>query len=122
MKHSIIAIICVSLLVGCGRHEAQKQTPVISLLTNGQSPIVKIAFPEDQSLTNTGSHSKQPLLFSFKRGSDRDAVFRELDRIHATVVTNTPELVLAKVQSPVRMTQLEFRFADGKLKTTIFTP
>ena|ERR1019366_8865717 len=122
MKHYIITLICASFLVGCGRHEAQKQTPVITLLTNGQSPIIKIAFPKDQSLTNTGSHSKQPLFFSFKRGSDRDTVFRELDRIHATVVTNTPEFLLAKVQSPVRMAQLEFHFADGKLTTTIYKP
>jgi hypothetical protein len=114
MKHSIVILVCLLLLVGCGKHTAQKQSPmVITVLTNGKSPIIKIAFTNDPSYTNTGSHSTQPLLMRFKKGSDRATVSRELDRIHATVLTNTPEFLLAEVQSPVRMAQVELRFADA---------
>jgi len=122
MKHSIVTLVCLLLLVGCGKHTAQKQSPVVTVLTNGQSPVIKIAFINDPSLADTGSHSKQPLRVSFEIGSDRDAVSRELEQIHATVLTNTPEFLLAEVQSPKRMMQVELRFVDGKLTKVIYKP
>ena len=123
MKNSIVILVSLLFLVGCDKHIAQKPSPLdITVLTNGQSPIIKIAFTNDPSLTNTGSHSTQPLLMRFKKGSDRDTVSRELDRIHATVLTNTPEFLLAEVQSPVRMAQVELHFADGKLTKVIYKP
>jgi hypothetical protein len=119
MKHSIVILVCLLLLVGCRKHTAQKQSPVVTVLTNGQSPIIKIAFTNDPSLADTGSHSKQPLTIHFKKGSDRDAVSRELDRIHAKILKDSPEFLLAEVQSPSRMMQLELRFVDGKLTKVI---
>jgi carboxyl-terminal processing protease len=31
MKHSVITVICMSLLVGCGQHEAQKQPTITGI-------------------------------------------------------------------------------------------
>ena len=104
MKNTIVTLAYLLLLVGCGKHEAQKP-----------SPVVKIAFTNDPSLPDTGSHSKQPVSVGFTFGSDREAVSNQLEQIHATVLTNTPELLLAEFQAPTRMMQVELRFVDGKL-------
>jgi major membrane immunogen (membrane-anchored lipoprotein) len=104
MKTPIITFMCLLLLVGCGKHEAQQQ-----------SPVFKIAFTNDPSLPDTGSHSKQPMSVDFTFGSDREAISRQLEQIHATILTNTAELLLAEFQAPTRMMQVELRFDDGKL-------
>jgi predicted component of type VI protein secretion system len=111
MQISIITLICLLLLVGCGKHEPQKQPPYI-----------RIALTNDPSRTNAGSHSKQPLSVSFTIGSDRDAVSRELEQIHATILKDSPEVLRAEFQAPTRMVQVELSFVDGKVTKVNYIP
>ena len=122
MKNPIATLICLLLLVGCGKHETQKQTPVVTVLTNGQSQIIKIAFTNDPSLANTGIHSKQPLSIVWPMGSDRAALTPVLDQIHATILKETPEFMLVEFQAPNRVVQAELGFVDGKLKRVNLKP
>jgi hypothetical protein len=104
MTNTTVALICLLLLVGCGKREAQTQ-----------SPVVRMVLTNDPSLADTGSHSKQPLSLGFTIGSDREAVSHELNQIHAKILKDSPELLLAEFQAPTRMVQVELGFVDGKL-------
>ena len=122
MKKPIATLICLLLLVGCGKHETQTQSPVITVLTNGQSRILKIAFTNDPSLANTGSHSMQSLSIIWPMGSSRAALTPVLDQIHATILKDTPEFMLIEFQAPNKMLQAELGFVDGKLKRVNLKP
>jgi hypothetical protein len=87
----------------------------ITVFTNGQSQGIKIAFTNDPSIVDTDAHSEQPLVASFTIGSDRDAVSRELDQIHGTVLKDSPELLVAEYGSSKWMMQVKLSFIDGKV-------
>jgi carboxyl-terminal processing protease len=60
MKHSIITVICMSLLVGCGRHESQKQPTItgigVSLRVRGDALEIDSVLPNTPA-AKAGLHS-----------------------------------------------------------------
>ena len=60
----------------------------------------------------------------FTAGSTRDAVVKQLEQIHAQILKDRPELVLAEFSTPEmrRPMQVELGFADGKLSTVNYIP
>jgi hypothetical protein len=105
MKNIIATLICLLLLIGCGKHESQKA-----------QPIVRLAFTNDSGQVITNSQLKQRRVsVFFAIGSDRDTTVRELKQIHAAILKDSPELLCAEFKTPKTMMQVELRFADGKL-------
>ena len=60
----------------------------------------------------------------FTKGSSRDAIVKQLEQIHAKVLTDSPELLRAeftsaKLKKPMRV---ELAFSDGKLESVNYIP
>jgi uncharacterized lipoprotein NlpE involved in copper resistance len=57
-------------------------------------------------------------------GSARDAIVKQLKSIHARILKDSPELVLAEFSTPEskRPMRVELSFAEGKLNTVDYIP
>ena len=57
-------------------------------------------------------------------GTVRDEVVHQLERINATLLQNTPELVRAEFKPPElkKPLQVELSFQDGKLAKVTYVP
>jgi hypothetical protein len=92
------------------KHEHKPQ-PVILVAPNGSVRIVD---------ASQFTRSKVPPTFSvgFQFGSARDAIVDQLEQIHATILQDSPDLLLAEFEGTPKMTkplQVELDFIDGKL-------
>jgi RNA polymerase sigma factor (sigma-70 family) len=101
------------------RQKSQPQQPIIRIAPNGS---IRFVTPRELSQL---SPSKGQATFSigFKIGSDRDAIVRQLEQIHATILKDSPELLRAEFEKTPKMTkpmQVELNFTDGKLTKVNF--
>jgi hypothetical protein len=77
-------------------------------------------------LAGSSRHAPPPSAseIGFVGGSSRDKAVHQLTQIHATILTNTPELVRAEfnVRELKRPMQVELTFSDGRLAKTLYIP
>ena len=76
-------------------------------------------------LVGCGAHHSQNVSsVGFAGGAAQDGVVHQLEQMHATLLTNTPELVRAEFQPPElkRPMQVELTFRDGKLAGVNYIP
>ena len=91
-----------------------KSQPVIVVAPNGSVRVVD----GSQLGQSRGSKGKAVFSVGFQLGAGRDAIVRQLDQIHATILIDSPELLRAAFERPPNMTQdmqVKLSFIDGKL-------
>jgi hypothetical protein len=97
------------------RHESQPQQRIIRIAPNGSMRVVT---PGELSQSGQ-SHGGVAFRSSFKFGSDRDAIVRQLEQMHATILNDSPELLRAKFEKTPQMKkeppQVDLNFTNGKL-------
>jgi RNA polymerase sigma factor (sigma-70 family) len=127
MKMTIVVGVGVLLAIGTSivatkkvqnyRHETQRQQSIIRIAPNG---AIRVITPGELSQLTQSNQSKRPVVHGvgFKTGDARDAVVRQLEKIHATVLKDSPELLRAEFektpQNPKPM-QIELSFINEKL-------
>jgi RNA polymerase sigma factor (sigma-70 family) len=101
------------------RHESQPQQPIIRIAPNGS---IRVITPGQLSQLRQ-SNGQVAVSIGFKIGSGRDAIVRQLEQIHATILKDAPELLLAELQKTPQVAkpmQVELNFLDGKLTRVNF--
>jgi hypothetical protein len=98
------------------KHESQKPSPIIMI---GADNSIRVISPSQINQLNNKKHtSGVAFSIGFKTGEAREATIHRLEQIHATVLKNTPELLLAEFEkTPARKNpvRVELDFTDGKL-------
>jgi RNA polymerase sigma factor (sigma-70 family) len=100
-----------------------KSIPVIVVAPDGSVRVVdasqlsksKRAVDASQLSKSKG---KPAFIVGFQFGAGRDAIVRQLEQIHATILIDSPELLRAAFERTPNMTQdmqVELSFIDGKL-------
>jgi len=88
-----------------------KSQPVIVVAPNGSVRVV--------NASQLGQSKGKPAFsVGFQLGAGRDAIVRQLEQIHATILIDSPELLRAAFERTPNMTQdmqVELSFIDGKL-------
>jgi hypothetical protein len=69
-------------------------------------------------------HSQATSDVGFVGGATRDDALQQLAKMHATTLTNTPELLRAQFTTPEfkRPMQVDLTFRDGKLAAVNYIP
>jgi RNA polymerase sigma factor (sigma-70 family) len=141
-KTAIIAGVIVLLAAGTGmvavkeiqkqRHKSQPQqhltglSPVIKISPNGTMSVISASQLKalGQSSNSNRSYGKQVSSFGFKMGSSRDAILQQLEQIHATILTNSSELLCAEPEKTPTMKksppEMDFSFTNEKLTRVTF--
>jgi hypothetical protein len=121
-KVKMAIVVSVGLLLTAGttitikeiqehKHESQQQHAVIMIATNGS---IRVATASQLSQLK----GQATFSIGFKIGSGRDAIVRQLEQIHATILKDSPELLRAEFEKTPKMTkpmQVELSFIGGKL-------
>ena len=73
------------------------------------------------NLVFKGWQGQPAFIFTLKDGTTRDEVFRQLKEMHATILTDSPELVSAELHTSRAKppTRVELTFSDGKLTKSV---
>ena len=68
-----------------------------------------------------GWQGQPAFIFTLKQGTARDEVFRQLREMHATILSDSPELVSAELRTSRSKppTRVELTFVDGKLTKSV---
>ena len=101
------------------RQKSQPQQPIIRIAPNGS---IRLVTPRELSQLSQ-SNGQATSSIGFKIGSGRDAIVRQLEQIHATILKDSPELLRAEFEKTPKMTkpmQVELSFIDGKLTKVNF--
>ena len=96
--------------------ESQKQTPIIMIAPNGAMKII----PANQINLLPRKKQTNGVAFEihFKTGDTKEAIVHQLEQVHATILTNTPELLYAefeKTPTIMKPRQVKLDFTDGKI-------
>lgn len=100
---------------------------MFKMKTLGEGTMLKLLILLACSLALIGCDSRQPHGASnvgFVIEAPREAVVQQLEQMHATLLTNTPELLRAEVERPgtKKPMQVELAFRAGKLSTVTYIP
>ena len=136
-KMKTVAVISIGILLATGtsmvvtkkiknhQHEPQRQQPIIKIAPNGSIRVLTLSELSQLSQSNQSKGQVAHVVIGFKTGDTRNAIVRQLEKIHATILKDSPGLLRAELektpQSPTP-TQVELSFVDEKLTKVLIIP
>ena len=136
-KTAILTSVIVLLVAGTGAvaiTEIQKQrpkpqsqqrltklSPVIKISPNGSMQVLSASQMAEVGQSNSSSNPHGHAVFSvnFKRGSSHEDIIQQLNQMHATILSESPELLRAQLEKRPQMKatppELDLSFTNGKL-------
>jgi len=136
-KMKTVAVISIGILLATGtsmvvtkkiknhQHESRRLHSIIKIAPNGSVRVVTPGELSQLSQSNQSNGQVNHAVIRFKTGDTRDAVVRQLEEIHATILNNSPGLLRAELEkTPQRPkpTQVELSFVDEKLARVLIIP
>jgi hypothetical protein len=90
--------------------------PIIKISPNGSVSVVHM--PTNAPASGRSRPHHVAFIANFKKGSSHDAIVRQLEQMQAVILSDTPELLRARVATTPKLNtppELRFKFTDGKL-------